>query len=185
MQHCALYKFHMTTWQDTQSSSTKVMKDVFYKFKPTCSTRVTAVLCAISWYIGPGSTRPDSPIEHAYMPVLFSFGYIISPPCIHATYSPIFLRSVSQALGQRYNCPDEATQNDMGKINHIMMSSNGNTFRITGPLCGEFTGHRWIPLTKASDMEHWCFLLVLIDCLGVKYWKAKLYLVPGQCLKCK
>ena len=23
--------------------------------------------------------------------------------------------------------------------------------RVTGPLCGEFTGHRWIPLTKASD----------------------------------
>ena len=26
------------------------------------------------------------------------------------------------------------------------------------PLCGEFTGHRWIPLTKASDAEIWCFL---------------------------
>ena len=25
-------------------------------------------------------------------------------------------------------------------------------------LCGEFTGHRWIPLTKASDVELWCFL---------------------------
>ena len=30
--------------------------------------------------------------------------------------------------------------------------------RVTGPLCGEFTGHRWIPLTKASDAELWCFL---------------------------
>ena len=26
-----------------------------------------------------------------------------------------------------------------------MASSNGNIFRITGPLCEEFTGHRWIP----------------------------------------
>ena len=26
------------------------------------------------------------------------------------------------------------------------------------PLCGEFTGHRWIPLTKASDGELWCFV---------------------------
>ena len=41
---------------------------------------------------------------------------------------------------------------------HIMTSSNGNIFRITGPLCGEFTGHRWIPLTKASDAEVWGFL---------------------------
>ena len=37
----------------------------------------------------------------------------------------------------------------------MMMSSNGNIFRVTGPLCGEFTGHRWIPLTKASDAEIW------------------------------
>ena len=25
-------------------------------------------------------------------------------------------------------------------------------------LCGEFTSHRWIPRTKASDVELWCFL---------------------------
>ena len=31
----------------------------------------------------------------------------------------------------------------------MMTSSNGNIFHVTGPLCGEFTGHRWIPLTKA------------------------------------
>ena len=31
-------------------------------------------------------------------------------------------------------------------------------FRVAGPLCGEFTGHRWIPLTKASVAELWCFL---------------------------
>ena len=44
-------------------------------------------------------------------------------------------------------------------ITHIMMtSSNGNIFRVTGPLCGEFTGHRWIPLTKASDTGLWCCL---------------------------
>ena len=40
----------------------------------------------------------------------------------------------------------------------MMTSSNGNIFRITGHLCGEFTGPRWIPRTKASDAELWCFL---------------------------
>ena len=40
----------------------------------------------------------------------------------------------------------------------MMTSSNGNIFRVTGPLCGEFTGHRWIALTKVSDAELWCFL---------------------------
>ena len=39
-----------------------------------------------------------------------------------------------------------------------MTSSNGNIFRVTGHLCGEFTGPRWIPHTKASDAELWCFL---------------------------
>ena len=39
-------------------------------------------------------------------------------------------------------------------MNIIMMTLwDGNIFRITGPLWGEFTGHRWIPLTKAIDAE--------------------------------
>ena len=34
---------------------------------------------------------------------------------------------------------------------HNMMTSlNGNIFRVTGPLCGEFTGHQWIPRTKGQ-----------------------------------
>ena len=41
----------------------------------------------------------------------------------------------------------------------MMTSWNGNIFHVTGPLCGEFTGHRWIPLTNASDAELWCLLL--------------------------
>ena len=40
----------------------------------------------------------------------------------------------------------------------MMTSSNGNVFPVTGHLCGEFTGHRWIPRTKASDAELWSFL---------------------------
>ena len=40
----------------------------------------------------------------------------------------------------------------------MMTSSNGNIFRVTGPLCGEFTGRRWIPRTKAHDAELSCFL---------------------------
>ena len=40
-------------------------------------------------------------------------------------------------------CPDQMT------------SSNGNFFRVAGLLCGEFTGHRWISLTKSSDAALW------------------------------
>ena len=42
-----------------------------------------------------------------------------------------------------------------------MTLSNGNIFCVTGFLWGEFTGHRWIPPTKASDGELWCFLWFL------------------------
>ena len=46
-----------------------------------------------------------------------------------------------------------------GMLMYLMMtSSNGNIFRVTGHLYGEFTGPQWIPRTKASDTDLWCFL---------------------------
>ena len=47
-----------------------------------------------------------------------------------------------------------------------MTSSDGSIFRVTGHLCGEFTGPRWIPLTKASDAELWCFFI----CVWINDW---------------
>ena len=47
---------------------------------------------------------------------------------------------------------------------HAMMtSSNGNIFRVTGPLWQDSIGHWWIPLTKVSDEELWCFLYVRLN----------------------
>ena len=43
-----------------------------------------------------------------------------------------------------------------------MTSSNGNIFRVTGHLCGEFTGPRWIPRTKASDAEIWWVFFICV-----------------------
>ena len=42
-------------------------------------------------------------------------------------------------------------------------SLNRNVLRVIDPLWGEFAGHRWIPLTKASDAELWCFLWSLSE----------------------
>ena len=54
---------------------------------------------------------------------------------------------------------DEHMENTNVWSFYIMMtSSNGNIFRVTGHLCGKFTGPRWISRTKASDAELWCFL---------------------------
>ena len=49
---------------------------------------------------------------------------------------------------------------------NIMTSSSRNIFRVTGHLCGEFTGHRWIPHTKASNAELW-FLFI---CAWINVW---------------
>ena len=42
----------------------------------------------------------------------------------------------------------------------MMTLSNGDIFRVTGHLCGEFSGPRWIPRTKISDGKLWCFLWI-------------------------
>ena len=50
---------------------------------------------------------------------------------------------------------------DMGLVHNdicatfMMTSSNGNIFRVTGHLYGEFAGDLWIPRTKASNAELW------------------------------
>ena len=41
---------------------------------------------------------------------------------------------------------------------YMMTSSNGNIFRVTSLLRGEFIGHRWTSLTKANDAELLYFL---------------------------
>ena len=47
----------------------------------------------------------------------------------------------------------------MDKRAYVMTtSSNWNIFRVTGQLCGEFTGDRWIPNTKAMTRSFDKFL---------------------------
>ena len=47
-----------------------------------------------------------------------------------------------------------------------------NIFRVTGHLCGEFTGDRLIPRTKANDAELWFFFfdLCLNKRLSKQFW---------------
>ena len=50
---------------------------------------------------------------------------------------------------QYWHIPSRSAKNDVIKWRH---------FSVTVPLCGGFTGHRWIHHTEASDVELWCFL---------------------------
>ena len=49
----------------------------------------------------------------------------------------------------------------------VMTSSNGNIFRVTGPLCREFTGHRWIPHHKSQWRGALIFSLI---CFWINAW---------------
>ena len=52
----------------------------------------------------------------------------------------------------------------------MMTSSNGNIFRITGHLCGEFTNHRWIPCTSLMWSFDVFFDLRLNKWLSTQSW---------------
>ena len=54
---------------------------------------------------------------------------------------------------------------------HMMTSSNGNIFRITGPLCREFTGHRWIHRWIPHTKGQWRGALMLsMICAWINSW---------------
>ena len=42
----------------------------------------------------------------------------------------------------------------------VMTSWNGNIFHIMGPLCGDFTGNRWIPIKKGQWRRALMFSLI-------------------------
>ena len=82
--------------------------------------------------------------------------------CVSLVMSQSFLAHVMAWWNQSGNNTstnaNEITDALLRMDRDMMTSSNGNLFRVTGHLCGEFTGPRWIPRTKASDAELWCFL---------------------------
>ena len=88
--------------------------------------------------------------------MIYTYNDYLSDIHIYAIYSQInglTMRSYDAHLPW-----SNVLQLDERDFYHMMTSSNGNIFRVTGPLCGEFTGHRLIPRTKASEAELCCFL---------------------------
>ena len=92
---------------------------------------------------------------------------IITQPC--PTFFNIGLNKLALQLGHAWVITSlismwiwlpcySSTKMHAGLANFMKTSSNGNIVRVTDHLCGEFTDQRWIPHTKASDAEVWCFL---------------------------
>ena len=78
--------------------------------------------------------NPDA--EYAE-PIWQDYGYWLLDVCAQSVLRPL---QKSVDLWHRY-CTISTTI-------LMMTSSNGNIFRVTGYLCGEFTGPRWIPPTQ-------------------------------------
>ena len=70
----------------------------------------------------------------------------------------VFPQSSLSEVGIRSCRFDAAAGTGTRVIIYMMASSNRNIFRVTGHLCRKFTGPRYIPRTKTSDAELWCFL---------------------------
>ena len=67
---------------------------------------------------------------------------------------------LTDSFVNHYDLGTHMSHIDANLLLYMMMSSNGNIFRITGHLCGEFTGYRWIPRTKGKWRGAWMFSLI-------------------------
>ena len=52
----------------------------------------------------------------------------------------------------------------------FVLSSNGNIFGVTGHLCGEFTGHRWIPAQRPVRWSFDVFFDLRLNKRSSKQW---------------
>ena len=76
----------------------------------------------------------------------------------HIIMSQPLNKQRSREVGMSATCWFNCYWRDSPSSCNMMTLSNGNIFRATGHLCGEFTDPQWILRTKASDAELWCFL---------------------------
>ena len=85
-----------------------------------------------------------------FMPFVCSSNHY---PLLHGVWSNQLIHLLSMRCQAIITTPSRLQPTRL-----IAWWSNGNIFRVTGHLCGEFTSLWWIPRTKASNAELWCFL---------------------------
>ena len=172
---------------NTQDISPKIMLEI-YTFEITVTyPRVQWVKLGV-WHRQPKKHYTGHPVKYAHGCVIFCFvlwlcyqflvassylfTHILQSPPVFSTV-PVFHQFINYKLNAHqkhaiYFSSRRISEGPsliirsfpgMGFPSFYMMkSSNGNIFRVTGHLYGDFTGHRWIPSTKAIDAELWCFL---------------------------
>ena len=88
-----------------------------------------------------------------------------------------------QTIIIRYQSPSYV-RNKKTWRGHMMTSSNGNSFRVTGPWCGEFTGQRWIPAQRPVTRSFDVFFDLCLNQQLSKQWKRWWFETPSSSLCC-
>ena len=130
----------------------------------------------------PGTTDFDADGEHCqliYMTNVKCLGRILwmsivvicpIPTGIMLPLSRKFLLLCGCCLLVSAPSPSPPTPPDTG---FMKSSRHGGAFRITGPLWGESTGHRWIPLTRGQTCETLMHSLLFA---WIRYWTNTWYI---------
>ena len=70
----------------------------------------------------------------------------------------------------------------IGSWTWSMTSSNGNIFRVTGLLCEEFTGDRWIPAQRPVTRSFDVFFDLRLNQQMSKRWRRRWFETPSRSL---
>ena len=82
----------------------------------------------------------------------------------------------------RFGCLNILGPISSDDFHSMKTSSNGNIFRVTGPLCVEFIGHRWIPLTKPVTSKFDVFFDLRLNKRLCKQWRRRWFETPSRSL---
>ena len=86
--------------------------------------------------------------------IICAFSNFLRLSDVYSDITSPYLHCLHSLIIQLYShLPRKRNYRDTNMHGVVMTSSNENIFDVSGPLWGESTGDRWIPLTKATYAE--------------------------------
>ena len=148
-------------WSHVRKSSLTDYRDIFLKVPPPPPPPPPHTHTHIHTHPLPPPSPPTPPLQPPYIFLHVDMSYLIdilTDQRIHGTLPstedrPIlvlsFLLPACPRPPPRHLCTpgQSAATRDLEEVS-MMIPWHDNAFRITDALWGEFTGHRWIPITK-------------------------------------
>ena len=111
-------------------------------------------------------------IQHCWL-VLLSHNCLSKPHCVNVTII-LLLMSMRRVVADK--------PHSQVSFMIMMTSSNGNIFRVTGLLCGEFTSHLWIPAQRPVTRSFDAFFDLCLNKQLSKQWRRRWFETPSRSL---